>query len=67
MQDAVERSLIESEVTVFMNQLRELGAGVKDTSPKQDGSLDHLSLPDLRQMHRMLRDTIRTLGGAKPG
>jgi hypothetical protein len=65
MNEALERSLLESEVQVFIAQIQDLGGGIKDTSPKQDGTLDHLSIPDLRQLHRSLRDTIRTLGGAK--
>lgn len=65
MNEAMERDLLVTEVSAYISQLRRVGVSVKDTSPKQDGTLDHLSLPDLRQTKDELRDLVRSLGGAK--
>jgi len=65
MNETMERQLLVAELTVLVNRLRSLGGVLPDTSPKQDGTYEHLSSADLRQMLREIRDTIRTLGGGR--
>jgi hypothetical protein len=67
MNEVTERAILEVEYRTLSGQIQTLGySGLLDTSPKQDGSLDHLSLSDLRQSVKMLRDLARSLGGIRP-
>jgi len=65
MDEKTERTILEKEVYFLVDQLHSAGMGVLDTSPKQDGTLDHLTLVDLRQLKRDFRDLLRTIGGAR--
>lgn len=65
MNEQMERTLLETKVNALIERLHEMGHGVKDTSPNQDGTLSHYSLSDLRRLERELRDLMRTLGGSR--
>lgn len=65
MDEQTERQFLTDTVTTLVEQLHTLGHSVTDTSPKKDGTFDHLSLTDLRRLKGDLRDLLRTLGGAR--
>lgn len=68
MNEQIERTILETEYRSFVATIRQSGgAGLPDTSPKQDGTLDHLSIHDLREIVRELRDLVRSSGGMKGG
>jgi hypothetical protein len=62
MNEELERSLLEAESRVYLSQLMDLGG-----KPPAPEVVEKLSMDDLRQLHRSLRDTVRSLGGAKGG
>lgn len=49
------RRLLEMEVNFLCDRLHEVGIGILDTSPNQDGTLSHLTLEELKSFRAELR------------